>query len=139
VAGQIVAVAFSQQLEQKCALVISEGIRFTCEAFDSFNLIRLPSVENPHGDGHGKNDEFVQEMNRTYPFQIIAGPALNSWSRYTSGSSWHSENGLARNADGHILLVPEAGLSRQVMKRIEKFTQEQKIKWMGIIAVGTPS
>ena len=127
VAGQLLAVAFSQQLEQKCALIISEGIRYTCDNYDSFNLIRLPEMGAATAE---ENQKILNEMDETYPFQIIAGPTLNSWSKY----SIHSTS-LAREADAHILLLPEGGLSRSVMRKIEKFSKTKKIKWLGIINI----
>ena len=127
VAGQLLAVAFSQQLEQKCALIISEGIRYTCDNYESFNLIRLPEMSTATDE---ENEKVLNELDETYPFQIIAGPTLNSWSKYSAHATT-----LAHAGDAHILLLPEGGLSRTIMKRIEKFSKEKKIKWLGIINI----
>lgn len=124
--GQVLALALSQQLEQKCALVISEGLKPKIDVFPSFALVTLPEIDNA-----GVDAETLQEFEanvRGFPVQIFAGPALSKPAVEQS----HSFK-LACQSDAQILLVRAPGASRETITRISALTKAHNIKWLCVM------
>lgn len=126
--ARIVAVALSQQVDRRCALISVEGIRFNCDNYDALSVITVPELElsmvSPQGSA------FIDEINANYPFQVLIGPSIKSWSELSVAKSR-----IVLNAGAHILAVPASGVPRAAVETIRRFTEEQKIKWLGTIAI----
>lgn len=132
VAG-LLATESSRQLERKCALVISEGIRARREDRPDYCLVTLPEFEMA-GEGAGTKAPPPAEPLSTFPLQFIAAPGLSSLGReFLLGSA---KAKLVMGADAHVLLLPRGGVPRGVSEEIEKRTRELELKWLGIVLIG---
>lgn len=124
--GQVLALALSQQLEQKCALLISEGLKHKIDVFPSFALVTLPEVENHMMDADAL-EEFETGL-RSFPVQIFSGPALSK-----SGVEHSHAFQIARQSDAQILLLRSSGASRDAIDRISSLTKNHGINWLCVM------
>ena len=124
--GAILATAISQQLDQRCALIIAEGVRFNTEAREGYVEVLVPSVST--GDGATSEKAVQTTLDRSFPVQVFAGPALSEvMSTATAVPS------VIQYTDTQILLMPERGLSRRALLQIESFALSYKAKWLAVI------
>ena len=127
-AAQILAAGLAQQFDRRCALVVVEGIRFNCENFDCYSLVTLPEIENPNFSEPVEN--FLHDMNRNFPFQILAGPSIKNWDTFSRARAK-----LALNTDAQILVMPQSGVAREAEKKISAFTKQRELMWLGIVSL----
>lgn len=128
-AAKIMASALSQQLDKKCAVLLPQGVRFTSDSTDAYQMIHVPEVNTPSIDE--KSEQVFQEIDENFPIQILVGPSLSEWRRLTTDLRFE----MVSQAHAQILLVPHEGLSREAVQTIEKFSQANAIHWLGVISM----
>lgn len=124
--GQVLALALSQQLEQKCALLISEGLKHRIDVFSSFALVTLPEIDNPAVEREVL-DEFQTNV-QGFPVHLFAGPALSR----PGVENTHAFR-LACQSDAQILLIRNTGASRDAIERISTLTISHNIQWLCVM------
>lgn len=126
-AAQVLTAGLSQQVDHRCALIVTEGIRFGCDNFDCFSRITLPEIEPPHPQDFAR---IVEELNRSFPFQIVVGPSIKDWKRVSAVRAQ-----TALSADAQILILPSGGVPRDVSRKIQEFTEQRHPRWLGAVSV----
>ncbi len=124
--ASLMASSFGNQLERKCAVIISEGVRVRHEEFGLHDAVYIPDVDI--STIAGKVDEALGEANKLYAIQFVVGPALQGWD-----SAQKPKTDLVSRCHGVFILVPESGLPRNAIKLITNIQTRHKIKILGII------
>lgn len=128
--AQILTIAMAQQLDRKCALVVAEGLRISCDNYDCFSLVTVPEVELSENAENMRN--LSKDLDANFPFQFFPGPALESVSL---SEPVDAKTKIALGLEGKVLVVPSTGLPRNAVRELAELTQRENIRWLGVVVL----
>lgn len=123
-AATLLAMSFSDQMQKKCGLVCSEGIKMGVTSHDGYDLIYYPEVVLPEHEAEFKI--FQKDIEKRYPVQVILTQGMSNCMNFDSGSF-----SVAKAAGAQVLLFPVTGVPREGVLKIEAIKNEQQLNLIG--------
>ena len=118
--ARFLAVGFSRALDQKCAVVISEGLRARTQ--DLVDCILVTVAEDIDEGKSAAGPRPFAEREGDIPLFFIAGGSL------TKGTSPVA-------ADAYLFVLPRRGVCRGARNEINAAMRQLKLNWLGIVLV----